>query len=82
MKDSLKGYLDVDNSMWSYYDVVSASNTYLVDAGDEKNKDKWVNHAVQDDIAMAIDKIKWHKALRNDARLKEVLREVKFKRYH
>lgn len=80
MKDSLKGYLDVDNSMWSYYDVVSASNTYLVDASDEKNKDKWVNHAVQDDIAMAIDKIKWHKALRNDARLKEVLREVKFKR--
>lgn len=80
MKDSLKGYLDVDNSMWSYYDVVSASNTYLVDASDKKNKDKWVNHAVQDDIAMAIDKIKWHKALRNDARLKEVLREVKFKR--
>lgn len=80
MKDSLKGYLDVDNSMWSYYDVVSASNTYLVDASDKKSKDKWVNHAVQDDIAMTIDKIKWHKALRNDARLKEVLREVKFKR--
>lgn len=80
MKDSLKGYIDVDKGMWSYYDILSASNTYLVDASDEKNKDKWVNHAVQDDGDMVIDKIKWHKPLRNDARLKEVLREVKFKR--
>lgn len=80
MKDTLKGYLDVDSSMWSYYDIASASNTYLVDASDKKSKDKWVNHAVQDEIAMSIDKIKWHKALRNDARIKEVLREVKFKR--
>lgn len=58
----LRRYDDVDKTMWSYYEILAASNTYAVDRGDGT----WHTHAVIDEgPAMPVEKIKFYDPTEN-----------------
>lgn len=70
----MKNFVDVTPDMWSYYEIMTVANTFLVD------KD-WTNHATKDDgPKMGVDSIEWFRQLINDSKVKEIVEQVKFRR--
>lgn len=52
--NSLKTFNDISKDMWSYYDIICASNTYLY-------YDNWTNHALVD--SEDLNNVKWFKPI-------------------
>lgn len=80
--DSLKTFKDIDKDMWSYYEILTAANTYFVNYDNkDKDYDLWVNHATFDDgPTTAIEDIKTYKEILNNSEYKTKVDQVRFQR--
>lgn len=79
---NLKTFKDIDKDMWSYYEILAASNTFAVNY---KNKEKtdyeWYNHAIEDDgPSMPVEKIRWYRGILNNDKYIDHLYQIKFQR--
>ncbi|MDO5041321.1 MAG: S-layer homology domain-containing protein, partial [Peptoniphilus sp.] len=58
----LKTFKDVDRNMWSYYEILTAANTYIK----ERDSKTWINHAVFDEGPdTLISEIEFYNSLKN-----------------
>nr|WP_083427758.1 S-layer homology domain-containing protein [Ezakiella massiliensis] len=80
--DSLKTFKDIDKDMWSYYEILTAANTYFVNYDNKDSRyDLWVNHATYDDgPTTAIEDIKTYKEILNNDEYKTNVDQVRFQR--
>lgn len=80
--DSLKPFKDIDKDMWSYYEILTAANTYFVNYDNKDSRyDLWVNHATYDDgPTTAIEDIKTYKEILNNDEYKTKVDQVRFQR--
>lgn len=80
--DSLKTFKDIDKDMWSYYEILTAANTYFVNYDKKDSRyDLWVNHATFDDgPTTAIEDIKTYKEILNNDEYKTKVDQVRFER--
>lgn len=80
--DSLKTFKDIDKDMWSYYEILTAANTYFVNYDNKDSRyDLWVNHATYDDgPTTAIEDIKTYKEILNNDEYKTKVDQVRFQR--
>lgn len=80
--DSLKTFKDINKDMWSYYEILTASNTYFVNYDNKDSRyDLWVNHATYDDgPTTAIEDIKTYKEILNNDEYKTKVDQVRFQR--
>lgn len=80
--DSLKTFKDINKDMWSYYEILTAANTYFVNYDNkDTNYDLWVNHATYDDgPTTAIEDIKTYKEILNNDEYKTNVDQVRFQR--
>ena len=80
--DSLKTFKDINKDMWSYYEILTAANTYFVNYDNKDSRyDLWVNHATYDDgPATAIEDIKTYKEILNNDEYKTKVDQVRFQR--
>lgn len=80
--DSLKTFKDIDKDMWSYYEIITAANTYFVNYDNKDSRyDLWVNHATYDDgPTTAIEDIKTYKEILNNDEYKTNVDQVRFQR--
>ena len=79
---NLKTFKDIDKDMWSYYEILTAANTYAVNYKDKERTDyEWYNHAIEDDgPSMPVEKIRWYKGLLNNYKYIDHLYQIKFQR--
>ncbi len=80
--DSLKTFKDINKDMWSYYEILTAANTYFVNYDNKDSRyDLWVNHATYDDgPTTAIEDIKTYKEILNNDEYKTNVDQVRFQR--
>lgn len=80
--DSLKTFKDINKDMWSYYEILTAANTYFVNYDNkDTNYDLWVNHATYDDgPTTPIEDIKTYKEILNNDEYKTKVDQVRFQR--
>lgn len=80
--DSLKTFKDINKDMWSYYEILTAANTYFVNYDNKDSRyDLWVNHATYDDgPTTAIEDIKTYKEILNNDEYKTKVDQVRFQR--
>ena len=79
---NLKTFKDIDKDMWSYYEIITAANTYAVKYKDKERTDyEWYNNAIEDDgPSMPVEKIRWYKGLLNNYKYIDHLYQIKFQR--
>ena len=79
---NLKTFKDIDKDMWSYYEILTAANTYAVKYKDKERTDyEWYNHAIEDDgPSMPVEKVKWYKGILNNDKYIDHLYQIKFQR--
>lgn len=71
---TMTNFADVTKDMWSYYEIMTAANTYLVDK-------MWVNHATKDNGPETLkDSIEWVRPLIDNKDVREVVEQVRFQR--
>ena len=71
---TMTNFTDVTKDMWSYYEIMTAANTYLVDK-------MWVNHATKDNGPETLkEMIEWVKPLMDNKDVREVVEQVRFQR--
>ncbi len=71
---TMTNFTDVTKDMWSYYEIMTAANTYLVDK-------MWVNHATKDNGPETLkEMIEWVKPLIDNKDVREVVEQVRFQR--
>ena len=71
---TMTNFPDATKDMWSYYEIMTAANTYLVDK-------MWVNHATKDNGPETLkEMIEWVKPLIDNKDVREVVEQVKFQR--
>lgn len=80
--DSLKTFKDINKDMWSYYEILTAANTYFLNYDNKDSRyDLWVNHATYDDgPTTAIEDIKTYKEILNNDEYKTKVDQVRFQR--
>ncbi|MFR1323858.1 MAG: S-layer homology domain-containing protein [Ezakiella massiliensis] len=80
--DSLKTFKDINKDMWSYYEILTAANTYFVNYDNKDSRyDLWVNHATFDDgPTTAIEDIKTYREILNNDEYKTKVDQVRFQR--
>lgn len=80
--DSLKTFKDINKDMWSYYEILTAANTYFLNYDNKDSRyDLWVNHATYDDgPTTAIEDIKTYKEILNNDEYKTNVDQVRFQR--
>lgn len=80
--ESLKTFKDINKDMWSYYEILTAANTYFVNYDNKDSRyDLWVNHATFDDgPTTAIEDIKTYKEILNNDEYKTNVDQVRFQR--
>ena len=68
--------------MWSYYEIITAANTYAVEYKDKERTDyEWYNHAIEDDgPSMSVEKVKWYNGLLNNDKYIDHIYQIKFQR--
>ena len=82
VEKTLKTFKDIDKDMWSYYEIITAANTYAVKYKDKERTDyEWYNHAIEDDgPSMPVEKVRWYKGLLNNDKYIDHLYQIKFQR--
>ena len=82
IEKTLKTFKDIDKDMWSYYEILTAANTYAVEYKDKERTDyEWYNHAIEDDgPSMPVEKVRWYKGLLNNDKYIDHLYQIKFQR--
>lgn len=71
---TMTNFPDATKDMWSYYEIMTAANTYLVDK-------MWVNHATKDNGPETLkEMIEWVKPLLDNKDVREVVEQVRFQR--
>lgn len=71
---TMTNFPDATKDMWSYYEIMTAANTYLVDK-------MWVNHATKDNGPETLkEMIEWVKPLIDNKDVREVVEQVRFQR--
>ena len=71
---TMTNFTDVTKDMWSYYEIMTAANTYLVDK-------MWVNHATKDNGPETLkEMIEWVRPLIDNKEVREVVEQVRFQR--
>lgn len=80
--DSLKTFKDINKDMWSYYEILTAANTYFVNYDNKDSRyDLWVNHATFDDgPTTAIEDIKTYREILNNDEYRTNIDQVRFQR--
>ncbi|WP_099950290.1 S-layer homology domain-containing protein [Ezakiella peruensis] len=82
IEKALKTFKDIDKDMWSYYEILTAANTYAVNYKDKERTDYgWYNHAIEDDgPSMPVEKVRWYNGLLNNDKYIDHLYQIKFQR--
>lgn len=82
IEKTLKTFKDIDKDMWSYYEILTAANTYAVNYNDKERTDYgWYNHAIEDDgPSMPVEKVRWYNGLLNNDKYIDHLYQIKFQR--
>lgn len=82
IEKNLKTFKDIDKDMWSYYEIITAANTYAVKYKDKERTDyEWYNHAIEDDgPSMPVEKVRWYNGLLNNDKYIDHLYQIKFQR--
>lgn len=82
IEKTLKTFKDIDKDMWSYYEILTAANTYAVNYKDKERTDyEWYNHAIEDDgPSMPVEKIRWYRGILNNDKYIDHLYQIKFQR--
>ena len=71
---TMTNFPDATKDMWSYYEIMTAANTYLVDK-------MWVNHATKDNGPETLkEMIEWVRPLIDNKDVREVVEQVRFQR--
>ena len=82
IEKTLKTFKDIDKDMWSYYEILTAANTYAVNYKDKERTDyEWYNHAIEDDgPSMPVEKVRWYKGILNNDKYIDHIYQIKFQR--
>lgn len=82
IEKTLKTFKDIDKDMWSYYEIITAANTYAVNYNDKERTDYgWYNHAIEDDgPSMPVEKVRWYNGLLNNDKYIDHIYQIKFQR--
>ena len=80
IEKTLKTFKDIDKDMWSYYEILTAANTYAVNYKDKERRDyEWYNHAIEDEgPSMPVEKVRWYNGLLNNDKYIDHLYQIKF----